>query len=81
MPSNLIDQLYELSGSADKYKGVILAYISEDGDPLVYAKYDSQIVEFGMRKVLEKYLNNSDEEDFFSGNENIEEQGLDEDDD
>ncbi len=61
MPSNFIEQIYELSGNADKYKGVLLAYVSEDGTPVIYCKYDSQIVEFGMRKALEKYLQNSDD--------------------
>ncbi len=28
MPSNFIEQIYELSGNADKYKGVLLAYVS-----------------------------------------------------
>jgi len=74
MPQNLIDQLYELSGNADKYKGVVLGYISEDGVPLIYAKYDSQIIEFGMRKALEKYLDNSDAFETLSNEEN----GLDE---
>jgi hypothetical protein len=61
MPSNFIEQVYELSGNADKYKGVLLAYVSEDGSPVIYCKYDSQVVEFGMRKALEKYLQNSDD--------------------
>lgn len=61
MPSNFIEQIYELSGNADKYKGVLLAYVSEDGTPVIYCKYDSQVVEFGMRKALEKYLQNSDD--------------------
>ena len=71
---NLIDELCGLSGNADKYKGVILGYISEDGVPLIYAKYDSQIIEFGMRKALEKYLDNSDAFETLSSEEN----GLDE---
>ena len=61
MPSNFIEQIYELSGNADKYKGVLRAYVSEDGSPVIYCKYDSQVVEFGMRKALEKYLQNSDD--------------------
>lgn len=61
MPSNFIEQIYELSGNADKYKGVLLAYVSEDGSPVIYCKYDSQVVEFGVRKALEKYLQNSDD--------------------
>jgi hypothetical protein len=78
MPPNLIDQLYELSGNADKYKAIVLGYISEDGVPLIYAKYDSQVVEFGMRKALEKYLENADSSEFMFGGGNLDEDFLDE---
>lgn len=78
MPPNLIDQLYELSGNADKYKAIVLGYISEDGVPLIYAKYDSQVVEFGMRKALEKYLENADSNEFMFGGANLDEDFLDE---
>ena len=81
MPSNFIEQIYELSGNADKYKGVLLAYVSEDGTPVIYCKYDSQVVEFGMRKALEKYLQNSaDAETAYSlGEEESDEDDVDED--
>lgn len=82
MPSNFIEQVYELSGNADKHKGVLLAYVSEDGAPVIYSKYDSQIVEFGMRKALEKYLISIDEAEssFSLGNsQEIDEDDLDED--
>jgi hypothetical protein len=78
MPPNLIDQLYELSGNADKYKAIVLGYISEDGVPLIYAKYDSQVVEFGMRKALEKYLENADAGEIMFGGGNLDEDFLDE---
>lgn len=80
MPPNLIEQLYELSGNADKYKGVVLAYISEDGVPLIYAKYDSQVIDFGLRKALEKYLENADNEEITLRGSDLDEEGLDEDD-
>lgn len=80
MPPNLIDQLYELSGNADKYKGVIVGYISEDGIPLIYAKYDSQVIEFGMRKAMEKYLENIEASEItIDPREDFGQEGLDED--
>lgn len=81
MPSNFIEQIYELSGNADKYKGVLLAYVSEDGTPVIYCKYDSQVVEFGVRKALEKYLQNFDdiEASFSLGDQENDENDLDED--
>jgi hypothetical protein len=81
MPSNFIEQIYELSGNADKYKGVLLAYVSEDGTPVIYCKYDSQVVEFGVRKALEKYLQNFDdiEASFSLGDQENDEDDVDED--
>lgn len=81
MPSNFIEQIYELSGNADKYKGVLLAYVSEDGTPVIYCKYDSQVVEFGVRKALEKYLQNFDdiESSFSLGDQENDEDDVDED--
>ena len=38
IPENFIEQLYELSGSADKYKGIILALCSERGEPTIIFK-------------------------------------------
>ena len=61
MPTNIIEQVYELSGNADKYKGVVLAYLSDDGSPVIYSKFDSQIVELGMRKALGQYLQSLDD--------------------
>ena len=61
MPSNFIEQIYELSGNADKYKGLLLAHVSENGTPVIYCKYDSQIIELGIRKALEKYLKYMDD--------------------
>lgn len=61
MPTNIIEQVYELSGNADKYKGVVLAYLSEDVSPVIYSKFDSQIVELGMRKALGQYLQSLDD--------------------
>ena len=78
MPANLIEQLYELSGNADKYKGVVLAYISEDGVPLIYAKYDTQVIEFGMRKAQEKYLDNADAGENTIIGADFDEEGFDE---
>jgi len=60
VPKTYIEQIYELSGDADKYKGMFLLFLSEEGTPVIYCKYDSQIVEFGVRKALEKYLDHMD---------------------
>ena len=40
LPTEMVDNLYELSGGSDRYKGVIMAVSSENGKPLVYSKFD-----------------------------------------
>ena len=56
IPQNYLEQLYEFSGGADKYKGMIIALCSENGAPLVYSKYESPIIELGLRKAVEDFL-------------------------
>lgn len=56
IPENFIQQLYEFSGSADKYKGIILALCSERGEPTIYSKYGSTIVEVGLKSVLSNFV-------------------------
>ena len=56
IPENFIEQLYEFSGGADKYKGIILALCSEHGSPTIYSKYGSTIVEVGLKSVLSNFV-------------------------
>lgn len=56
LPEGLLHQLFELSGDADHSKGFILAFVTQEGKPLVFTKTQNQIVEMGLRKALEKYL-------------------------
>ena len=59
IPENFLDQLYEFSGGAEKYKGMIIALCSESGSPLVYSKYESPIIELGLRKAIEDFLSDN----------------------
>ncbi len=56
IPTEMVDKLYDLSGGADKYKGVILAASSENGKPLIYCKFDCGMTEFALTKALENHL-------------------------
>ena len=56
IPTEMVDKLYELSGGADKYKGVIMAVSSENGKPLIYCKFDCGMTEFALMKALENHL-------------------------
>jgi hypothetical protein len=62
IPESLVNKLYELSGDADKYKGLIIACVSEKGYPMIYARFESVITELGLKKALVDYLNRPEEE-------------------
>ena len=57
IPDNFIEKLYEFSGGADRYKGIILAVCTENGYPTIYSKYDSSIVELGLKKAISDFVN------------------------
>ena len=60
LPTEWVDKIYELSGGAEKYKGVLMALSSEQGDPLIYFKYDSGMTEAALTKTMTDYLRNLD---------------------
>ena len=57
IPQNFLEQLYEFSGGANKYKGMVIALCSERGSPIVYSKFESPIMELGLKKAIEDYIN------------------------
>ena len=59
IPTEMVDNLYELSGGVDKYKGVIMAVSSEKGKPLIYSNFDCGMTEFALMKALENHLTSS----------------------
>ncbi len=62
IPTEMVDKLYELSGGADKYKGVIMAVSSENGKPLIYCKFDCGMTEFALTKTLENHFQHASNE-------------------
>lgn len=60
IPENFFNKLYEFTGSDESSKGFIVAYVSQDGCPMIYTKVANPIVEMGLIKALEKYLNEID---------------------
>jgi hypothetical protein len=56
MPDVYLDQLYELTGGADKNKGYFLCHIDENGNCQIRHKYDSQATEFAIMKLIEIYM-------------------------
>lgn len=77
MPDSMLEKLFELSGDENQGKGFILAFVDQSGKPIVFTKTQNQIIEMGLRKALERYLEESeisnlmyddlDDEEGFSG--------------
>jgi len=66
IPENYFNKLFEFTGSTDESsKGFIVAYVNQEGCPLICAKIASPIVQMGLMKALENYIddmNNDNEE-------------------
>ena len=56
LPENIINQLFEFTGSSGGDSGFILSYVNQEGLPSVITKANSPIIELGLRKALEQYL-------------------------
>jgi len=71
LPESFLEQLFEFSGSTDGNRGILLAFVNQDGSPLIYSKSDNQIIEMGLRKAVEKFLLDSEEAEHLNGNDPI----------
>lgn len=71
LPSTFLEQLFEFSGSTDGNRGFVLAFVNQDGEPMIYTKADNQIVDLGLRKAMEKYLMELEESEFPNGGGDI----------
>ena len=49
LPESFLNQLFDLSGSTDGNRGFVLAFVNQEGSPMVYSRSDSQIIEMGLR--------------------------------
>jgi hypothetical protein len=57
IPNSFLEQIYELTGGADKNKGFILCFIDENGMNQIKSKFDSQASEFSTIKNIEIFIN------------------------
>ena len=73
LPERLLEQIYEFSGTGDSAKGFLLAFVGQNGSPAIYTKTDTQIIEMGLRKAVEQYLEQSEHTDIDSNIGPIEE--------
>jgi len=63
LPENLLTQIFECTGKTDGDSGFILAYVNQEGIPSIVTKANSGIIEMGLRKALEQYLDQADSHD------------------
>ena len=56
IPDSFLEKMYEFTGDGDSAGGFILAYVNDKGEPMVNCKIGSQIIEMGLRKALERFL-------------------------
>jgi len=56
IPESYLDKMYEFTGNGDDGGGFILAYVNTEGKPMINCKIGSQIIEMGLRKALERFL-------------------------
>ena len=56
LPEKMLQDLYELTGGPNCYKGFVIAYCDENGTPVIYTNCESQITESGLLKSIEDYL-------------------------
>jgi hypothetical protein len=73
-PQDLLEKIFELTGDADQHKGFIISYVDQVGNPVIYERTQNQVIGMGLRKSLESYLANLDQnEDMFGlGNDDFE---------
>jgi len=56
LPESFLKRLYDFTGSSSKDRGFCLAYVNQVGQVMVMQKAESQIIDLGLRKGLEKFL-------------------------
>lgn len=66
LPESFLKQLFDFSGSTDGNRGFILAFVNQDGSPMVYTKTDNEIIDMGLRKALEKYIIQVEESELYN---------------
>lgn len=55
-PPEMVEQIYELSGGAENYKGLILCICTQKGVPQIFTRFDSVVTCLGLKRALEEYL-------------------------
>jgi|TARA_B110000495_G_C23042996_1_gene627276 hypothetical protein len=56
MPDSIIEKIYEFTGSSEDNKGFVLFFVDQAGAPQVISSCRSAIIEMGIIKAMEEYL-------------------------
>tara|TARA_B110000495_G_C22483309_1_gene298386 strand:+ start:119 stop:376 length:258 start_codon:yes stop_codon:yes gene_type:complete len=56
MPQNLMHQIYEFTGTSEENKGFLLCFVDQSGTPQIYSQACSPVIEMGLRKTIEDYI-------------------------
>lgn len=56
MPRQLLNQMYEFTGTTEDNKGFYFVYVDQNCSPQIISHACSPIVEMGLRKAMEEYL-------------------------
>lgn len=56
IPETFVRRLYDFTGSSHSDRGFCLAYVNQQGQVMIMHKAESQIIDLGLRKALEKFL-------------------------
>ena len=59
-PTEMVEQIYELSVGAENFKGLILCVCTQNGVPQIFTRFDSVVTSLGLKKALEEYLNSEE---------------------
>ena len=63
IPESLLDELFELTGESEGNRGFLLGCVGQDGRPFVYSQSASPVIDLGIRKAMEEYLRDQEEND------------------
>lgn len=68
VPQKFLQKFFDFTGSTEGNRGYIVAFVDQGGRPMVHTMAENQIVEMGLRKALETYLEaQEDTEERFEG--------------
>jgi hypothetical protein len=60
IPQKLVDDIYEVSGGPERFKGFVLVTCDEMGNPVVTNASDGLVTKLGLERGIEKFLSDSE---------------------